>query len=115
MLSIVNIILVWCITAEILNVRLPVTTLLQMICHVNRRTGTFGLDRFVRLSYYGTGLLKASTLGGFFIVQLVDIILVALQIVRPANGSYYIIPCYGAVGKTIRSDNETYRVPKDDW
>uniref|UniRef100_A0A1B0BY58 TM2 domain-containing protein n=2 Tax=Nemorhina TaxID=44051 RepID=A0A1B0BY58_9MUSC len=77
-------------------------------------TGMFGLDRFY-LGYYGIGLLKVSTLGGFFIGQLVDIILIALQIVRPADGSYYIIPYYGAVVEIIRSDNETYRVPKDDW
>uniref|UniRef100_A0A1B0GCB2 TM2 domain-containing protein n=1 Tax=Glossina morsitans morsitans TaxID=37546 RepID=A0A1B0GCB2_GLOMM len=77
-------------------------------------TGMFGMDRFY-LGYYGIGLLKVSTLGGFFIGQLVDIILIALQIVRPADGSYYIIPYYGAVVEIIRSDNETYRVPKDDW
>lgn len=77
-------------------------------------TGMFGLDRFY-LGYYGMGLLKACTLGGFFIGQLVDIILIALQIVRPADGSYYIIPYYGAGVDIIRSNNETYIVPKDDW
>lgn len=77
-------------------------------------TGMFGLDRFY-LGYYGMGLLKACTLGGFFIGQLVDIILIALQIVRPADGSHYIIPYYGAGVDIIRSNNETYRVPRDDW
>ncbi|XP_075166081.1 TM2 domain-containing protein 1 biscotti [Haematobia irritans] len=77
-------------------------------------TGMFGLDRFY-LGYYGMGLLKACTLGGFFIGQLVDIILIALQIVRPADGSHYIIPYYGAGVNIIRSNNETFRVPRDDW
>uniref|UniRef100_A0A1A9V050 Uncharacterized protein n=1 Tax=Glossina austeni TaxID=7395 RepID=A0A1A9V050_GLOAU len=81
-----------CIAAEISNVRLPVTILLQMICHVNGRSlfvvpfkrrihfynfnngyhldtvlllSVFGLNRFVLLGYYGIGLLKVSTLGGF--------------------------------------------------
>uniref|UniRef100_A0A1A9VIU8 TM2 domain-containing protein n=1 Tax=Glossina austeni TaxID=7395 RepID=A0A1A9VIU8_GLOAU len=54
-------------------------------------TGTFGLARFVHLDYYGIGLLKVSTLGSFFIGQLVDIILIALQFERPA---IIIIPYY---------------------
>ncbi|KAI9576535.1 hypothetical protein GQX74_009592 [Glossina fuscipes] len=65
-------------------------------------TGVFCLDRFY-LGYYGAGLLKVSTLGGFFIGQLVDIILIAFQIVRPADGSYYIIPYYGSAVEIIRS------------
>uniref|UniRef100_A0A1B0BPU2 Uncharacterized protein n=1 Tax=Glossina palpalis gambiensis TaxID=67801 RepID=A0A1B0BPU2_9MUSC len=38
MSNITNVILVWCVAAEILNVILPVKILLQMICHVNGRT-----------------------------------------------------------------------------
>uniref|UniRef100_A0A1B0BYW1 Uncharacterized protein n=1 Tax=Glossina palpalis gambiensis TaxID=67801 RepID=A0A1B0BYW1_9MUSC len=101
---------IWCITAEILNVRLPVTTLLQMICHWHVWFGSF---RPFELLWHR--FIKGQHIGRFLYWPLVDIILVALQIVRPANGSYYIIPCYGAVVETIRSDNETYRVPKDDW
>ncbi|KAI9580941.1 hypothetical protein GQX74_011083 [Glossina fuscipes] len=113
---------IWCIAAEILNVRLPVKILLQMICHVSDRsngygyhldtflllsvfTGMFGLDRFY-LGYYGIGLLKVRTLGGVFISQLVDIILIALQIVRPLDGSYYIVPYYGAVVEVGQSDKK---------
>uniref|UniRef100_A0A1A9ZYL3 Uncharacterized protein n=1 Tax=Glossina pallidipes TaxID=7398 RepID=A0A1A9ZYL3_GLOPL len=40
---------------------------------------------------------------GWFLGQLADIILIALQIVLPADGSYYIIPYYGAVVDIIRS------------
>uniref|UniRef100_A0A1B0BJ55 Uncharacterized protein n=1 Tax=Glossina palpalis gambiensis TaxID=67801 RepID=A0A1B0BJ55_9MUSC len=63
---------------------------------------------------FDNGLLKVSILGCFVIGQLVDIILVRLQIVRLADCSYYIIPYYGDVVQTIRSDNEIYRAPKDD-
>ncbi|KAI9579437.1 hypothetical protein GQX74_005974 [Glossina fuscipes] len=65
--------------------------------------------------YLRIGVLKVSILGDFFIGQLVDITLVALQIVRSADGSYYILPYYRDVVQTIRSDNETYRAPNDDW
>jgi TM2 domain-containing membrane protein YozV len=72
--------------------------------------GVFGADRFY-LGYYGKntinssfnqlnycsiagmGCLKAFTLGFFFIWHLIDIILIASQIVTPADGSkckYYI-------------------------
>uniref|UniRef100_A0A1B0BLG4 TM2 domain-containing protein n=1 Tax=Glossina palpalis gambiensis TaxID=67801 RepID=A0A1B0BLG4_9MUSC len=76
-------------------------------------TGMFGFDRFY-LGYYGIGLLKVSTSGGFFIDQLVVIILIAYQIVRTADGFYYITAYYGAVFEIIRRDNETYRVSKND-
>lgn len=50
-----------------------------------------------------------------FMGQLVDIILIATQIVGPADGSYYVIPYYGAGIQIIHSDNNTYRLPQDDW
>ncbi|KAI9575719.1 hypothetical protein GQX74_015657 [Glossina fuscipes] len=49
---------------------------------------------------------KVSTLGGFFIGQLVDVTLNALQIVRPGDGSFYIIPYYGDVVEIVRSDKK---------
>lgn len=76
--------------------------------------GMFGADRFY-LGYPALGLLKFCTLGFMLIGYLVDIILIATQIVGPADGSYYIIPYYGAGITIVRSDNETYRVPQDDW
>ncbi|CAD7078503.1 unnamed protein product [Hermetia illucens] len=47
--------------------------------------------------------------------QLIDIILIATQVVGPADGSAYIIPYYGAGITVIRSNNWTYRLPQDDW
>lgn len=53
----------------------------------------FGVDRFY-LGYPGIGLLKFCTLGGMFLGQLIDIILIALQVVGPADGSAYVIRMY---------------------
>lgn len=56
--------------------------------------GMFGIDRFY-LGYPAIGLLKFSTLGFLFLGQFIDIILIAMQIVRPADGSNYIIKFFG--------------------
>lgn len=74
----------------------------------------FGADRFY-LGYPAMGLLKLCTLGFMFFGQLIDIILIATQIVGPADGSAYVIPYYGAGIRIQQSDNWTYRVPQDDW
>jgi TM2 domain-containing membrane protein YozV len=73
--------------------------------------GMFGLDRFY-LGYYGIGCLKLFTLGFMFLGQLVDVILIATQVVGPADGSKYIIPFYGPKLTIVRSDNFTYRMPQ---
>lgn len=76
--------------------------------------GMFGIDRFY-LGYPAIGLLKLCTLGFMFFGQLVDIILIATQVVGPADGSSYVIPYYGARIQNCRSDNFTYRLPQSDW
>ncbi|OAD58089.1 hypothetical protein WN48_00889 [Eufriesea mexicana] len=57
--------------------------------------GMFGADRFY-LGYPALGLLKLSTLGFLFLGQFADVILIATQIVGPADGSHYVMPYYGA-------------------
>lgn len=74
----------------------------------------FGADRFY-LGYPGFGMLKLCTFGFMFLGQLVDILLIATQTIGPADGSAYVIPYYGAGVSIVRSDNETYRLPRDDW
>ena len=61
------------------------------------------------------GLAKFCTLGFLFLGQLVDIILIATQIVGPADGSEYVIDYYGPGINILRMDNITYRMPQDDW
>ncbi|KAK7586011.1 hypothetical protein V9T40_003887 [Parthenolecanium corni] len=76
--------------------------------------GMFGVDRFY-LGYPAIGLLKFCTLGFLFIGQLIDVVLIATQTVGPADGSYYVIPYYGARLEILRSNNETFRVPQTEW
>lgn len=76
--------------------------------------GMFGVDRFY-LGYPAIGLLKFCTLGFLFIGQLIDVVLIATQTVGPADGSYYVIPYYGARLEILRSNNETFRVPQPEW
>ena len=68
--------------------------------------GMFGIDRFY-LGYPALGLLKFSTLGFFFLGQLIDVLLIATQIVKPSDGSDYIINFYGAGLQRIYMNNET--------
>ncbi|XP_046914422.2 TM2 domain-containing protein 1 biscotti [Dermatophagoides farinae] len=56
--------------------------------------GMFGIDRFY-LGYPAIGLLKFCTLGFLFLGQFIDIILIAMQVVGPADGSNYIIKFFG--------------------
>lgn len=56
--------------------------------------GMFGADRFY-LGYYAIGLLKFCTFGFMLVGQLVDVILIVTQVLRPADGSYYIIDYFG--------------------
>lgn len=56
--------------------------------------GMFGADRFY-LGYYAIGLLKFCTFGFMLVGQLVDIILIVTQVLKPADGSYYVIDYFG--------------------
>lgn len=56
--------------------------------------GMFGADRFY-LGYYAIGLLKFCTFGFMFVGQLVDIILIVAQVLRPSDGSHYTIDYFG--------------------
>ncbi|CAL1269027.1 unnamed protein product [Larinioides sclopetarius] len=76
--------------------------------------GMFGIDRFY-LGYPAIGLAKLCTLGFMFLGQLIDIILIALQVVGPADGSHYVISYFGPKLTILKKDNDTFVMPQDDW
>ena len=76
--------------------------------------GMFGADRFY-LGHPALGLLKFSTLGFFFLGHLLDIVLIASQIVGPADGSHYIIDYFGAGLEIIQSNDATAKRKQPDW
>ncbi|XP_071953612.1 TM2 domain-containing protein 1-like [Antedon mediterranea] len=69
--------------------------------------GMFGVDRMY-LGYPALGLLKFCTLGFLFVGQFLDIILIATQVVKPADGSDYIISYYGPMLNKMEINNNTY-------
>ncbi|XP_060934299.1 TM2 domain-containing protein 1 [Limanda limanda] len=72
--------------------------------------GWIGADRFY-LGYPALGLLKFCTVGFCGIGTLIDFILIAMQIVGPADGSSYIVDYYGARLTRLSISNQTYRKP----
>lgn len=74
--------------------------------------GTFGIDRFY-LGYPAIGLLKLCTLGFMFLGQLIDIILIATQVVGPADGSNYVISYFGPRLTVLKINNETLKISSD--
>lgn len=75
--------------------------------------GMFGADRFY-LGYPGLGLLKFCTMGFLFFGQLADIILIAMQVVGPADGSNYVIKYFGPKLRILSTTNSTFHVPYDE-
>uniref|UniRef100_A0A1I7U540 TM2 domain-containing protein n=1 Tax=Caenorhabditis tropicalis TaxID=1561998 RepID=A0A1I7U540_9PELO len=63
--------------------------------------GFFGIDR-IYLGYYALGLIKMFSLGGLFVFWLVDIILISLQLLGPADGTDYAMAFYGPKVERIR-------------
>ncbi|CAH8581710.1 unnamed protein product [Schistosoma turkestanicum] len=55
--------------------------------------GLLGLDRFY-LGYPALGCLKFFTFGGFGLWYLVDILLISVETVGPADGSSFLRPYY---------------------
>lgn len=74
--------------------------------------GWLGIDRFY-LGYPALGLVKLCTFGFMLLWHLVDILLIAIQVVGPADGSHYVVDYYGAGVQRICSDNLTYIKPPD--
>ena len=74
--------------------------------------GMFGADRFY-LGYPALGLLKFCTLGFLFLGQLIDIILIAMQIVVPADGSYYVIKYFGPKLEIVAYNDRTDIIYKE--
>lgn len=80
--------------------------------------GWLGLDRFY-LGYYAIGncfrashltilgLLKLFSFGFFFILYLLDIVLITLQLLGPADGSGYSMPYYGPKSYNVHGGNES--------
>ncbi|XP_072026958.1 TM2 domain-containing protein 1-like [Amphiura filiformis] len=76
--------------------------------------GMFGLDRMY-LGYPALGLLKFCTMGLLFVGQFLDVILIATQVVGPADGSDYVLDYYGPILKKNPLNNETYYMPQEDY
>ncbi|CAM4778416.1 unnamed protein product [Rotaria magnacalcarata] len=75
--------------------------------------GIFGIDR-IYLGYYVSGLLKLFTCGFMFVGALVDFLLIALQVLIPADGSHYIVDYYGPrILWTEFNENRTYLKPQN--
>ncbi|GMS90453.1 hypothetical protein PENTCL1PPCAC_12628, partial [Pristionchus entomophagus] len=71
--------------------------------------GLLGLDRFY-LGYYTIGLIKLCSMGGLFILYFIDIVLIALQILEPADGSGYIMQLWGPRAFPVRFNNQTLMI-----
>ena len=71
--------------------------------------GVFGIDRFY-LGYPAIGVFKLCTLGFFMIFQFIDVVLIATQALKPADGSDYYVDYFDHQMTHIKRNNETYRL-----
>ena len=62
----------------------------EVVLCLSALAGCLGLDRCY-LGYPTLGFLKFTTCGGFLAWWLLDLVLIAAQIVGPADGSSYVI------------------------
>ncbi|XP_022092235.1 TM2 domain-containing protein CG10795-like isoform X2 [Acanthaster planci] len=75
--------------------------------------GMFGVDRLY-LGYPAIAVLKFCTVGLLFIGHFLDVILIAMQVVGPADGSDYTLDYYGPRLQKTSMDNYTYYKPITD-
>ncbi|KAF0982915.1 hypothetical protein FDP41_010894 [Naegleria fowleri] len=69
--------------------------------------GICGIDRFY-LGHVGYGLFKLFTFGGFGILWIYDIVLIAMQQTTPRDGSNYIVGYNGPRNIKFIRNNNTY-------
>ncbi|KAJ3424009.1 beta-amyloid binding protein-related [Anaeramoeba flamelloides] len=73
--------------------------------------GVFGADRFY-LGYPTLGLIKLFT-GGFFIFgNIIDMCMIAMQRLKPSDGSNYIVGVSGPRISRTKEDSQTYQPTK---
>ena len=63
---------------------------LEVALCLSALAGCFGFDRCY-LGYPTLGFLKFTTCGGFLIWWVLDVVLIASQVLEPADGSSYVI------------------------
>ncbi len=68
--------------------------------------GLCGVDRCY-LGYWGLGLFKLCTLGGFGVWAVIDLMLISMQVLGPNDGSSYIVGFNGPRTVGMYRTNET--------
>ena len=64
--------------------------MLEVALCLSALAGCLGLDRCY-LGYPTLGFLKFTTCGGFLVWWILDFVLIAAQILEPADGSSYVV------------------------
>lgn len=72
--------------------------------------GMFGVDRFY-LGYPAIGLFKFCTFGFFMIFQFIDVLLIASQVLKPADGSDYVMDYFGHRLIHVTGTEDMYWLP----